>query len=189
LPRLAAAMLLATALLCAGAAGAEPLRGRVSVIDGDTLEMHGQRIRLFGIDAPESGQRCSQADGRQWRCGREAAFALDGLVQGHTVTCVGRDSDRWGRIIAVCDIEGVDLGQQMVESGWAIASSIRSSMLAPPHGLAATAVDFFGSGVTVAALGTSSENSSSSSPNPRSGSSSGSKSSIGSVGTSSSLAA
>jgi endonuclease YncB( thermonuclease family) len=103
------------------AAHGETLTGRVSVIDGDTLEMHGQRIRLFGIDAPESGQRCSQADGRQWRCGREAAFALDDLVQGHTVTCVGRDTDRWGRIIAVCDIGGVDLGQRMVESGWATA--------------------------------------------------------------------
>ena len=131
MPRLAAAMLLATALLCAGAAGAEPLRGRVSVIDGDTMEMHGQRIRLFGIDAPESGQRCSQVDGRQWRCGREAAFALDGLVQGHTVTCVGRDIDRWGRIIAVCDIDGVDLGQRMVESGWAIAYRRYSRDYAP----------------------------------------------------------
>lgn len=121
MPRSIAAMLLASALLCASAASAEPLQGRVSVIDGDTLELHGQRIRLFGIDAPETGQRCSRADGSQWRCGREAAFALDDLVQGHTVTCVGRDTDRWDRIIAVCDIGGVDLGQWMIESGWATA--------------------------------------------------------------------
>lgn len=139
MPSLIAAILLVSALLCASAGGAEPLQGRVSVIDGDTLELHGQRIRLFGIDAPESGQRCSQTDGSQWRCGREAAFALDGFVQGHTVTCVGRDTDRWGRIIAVCDIGGVDLGLQMVESGWAIAYRRYSRDYAPAEDRARSA--------------------------------------------------
>ncbi len=99
----------------------DDLQGRVSVIDGDTLEMHGQRIRLFGIDAPESGQRCSRPDGSAWRCGRDAAFALDDLVQGRTVTCHGRDKDRWGRVVAVCRLGQLDLGRWLVENGFATA--------------------------------------------------------------------
>ncbi len=49
--------------------------GTASVIDGDTLEVHGQRIRFHGIDAPESGQLC-RLDGKPWQCGKDAANAL-----------------------------------------------------------------------------------------------------------------
>ena len=99
----------------------DDLQGRVSVIDGDTLELHGQRIRIFGIDAPESGQRCARADGSTWRCGRNAALALDDLVQGRTVTCRARDKDRWSRVVAVCRVGQLDLGRWMVERGLATA--------------------------------------------------------------------
>lgn len=44
------------------------IQGTASVIDGDTIEVHGQRVRLFGIDAPESAQLCL-AESEEWRCG------------------------------------------------------------------------------------------------------------------------
>jgi endonuclease YncB( thermonuclease family) len=47
----------------------EPITGVASVIDGDTIEIHGVRIRFFGIDAPEGGQQCRRPDGSSWRCG------------------------------------------------------------------------------------------------------------------------
>ncbi len=49
--------------------------GVASVIDGDTLEIRGQRIRFHGIDAPESRQLCRR-DGKPWQCGKDAANAL-----------------------------------------------------------------------------------------------------------------
>ena len=54
----------------------ENIVGIASVIDGDTIEIHGRRIRLFGIDAPESQQFCFRPNGEPWRCGQAASFVL-----------------------------------------------------------------------------------------------------------------
>jgi endonuclease YncB( thermonuclease family) len=71
-----------------------------SVIDADTIEIHAERIRLYGIDAPESCQTCEDASGRTWRCGQRAALALQDLIGRRTVSCQERDIDRYGRIVA-----------------------------------------------------------------------------------------
>ena len=97
------------------------IAGRASVIDGDTIEVHGQRVRLHGIDAPESGQTCDDADGQPYRCGQRAASALDDLIAGRPVSCEQRDVDRYGRIVAVCAAAGVDVAEAMVREGWALA--------------------------------------------------------------------
>src|SRR5262245_61374288 len=112
---------LALAALCwsISAAGGS-LEGNASVIDGDTIEIHGQRIRLFGIDAPESLQTC-EAGGQAWRCGQQAALALAEFIDQRYVTCGQRDVDRYGRIVAVCRAGLEDLGAWAVHNGWALA--------------------------------------------------------------------
>lgn len=100
---------------------AQPIAGRASVIDGDTIEIAGTRIRLHGIDAPESGQRCEDAEGRFYHCGQRAAFALADRIGRATVSCEPRDTDRYGRIVAVCRVKGQDMNKWMVGQGWAIA--------------------------------------------------------------------
>lgn len=72
-------MVLATCMLvlAACAESVAPLTGRAAVIDGDTIEIAGKRIRMVGIDAPESGQSCADEAGNPWRCGTLAARALD----------------------------------------------------------------------------------------------------------------
>jgi endonuclease YncB( thermonuclease family) len=94
--------------------------GEARVIDGDTIQVAGERIRLHGIDAPESRQACSLA-GIGWQCGQDAKRMLSRAVDGKTVTCKGKKRDRYGRLIAVCYVGGDDLNAEMVRNGWALA--------------------------------------------------------------------
>ena len=94
--------------------------GRARVIDGDTIEVSSARIRLFGVDAPESAQRCL-AGTRRWPCGEQATRALAGRVDGRSVACEERDRDRYGRIVAVCRSDGRDVNAWLVREGWAMA--------------------------------------------------------------------
>jgi endonuclease YncB( thermonuclease family) len=105
----------------AGAVAQDRIVGVASVIDGDTIEIHGQRIRLFGIDAPESSQLCVRLTGERWRCGQQASFALADRISRTAVTCQPRDLDRYGRVVAVCFKGSEDLNRWMVANGWAVA--------------------------------------------------------------------
>lgn len=115
LPLLALALAL---LSCAGAQN--QLTGVPSVIDGDTLEIRGTRIRLHAIDAPESSQICIR-NGVRYGCGREAANWLSGVIAGRPVTCVRRDTDRYNRMVATCYLGQTDLNRLLVGQGWALA--------------------------------------------------------------------
>lgn len=113
---LAAAMLLtsiATAL-------SDDLAGQASVIDGDTLEIHGTRIRLWGIDAPESSQLCRGEDSLQYRCGAKAANELDAFIAKRPVSCIPISLDQYGRTVATCSVGNDDLGEWLVRNGLAL---------------------------------------------------------------------
>jgi endonuclease YncB( thermonuclease family) len=117
------ALLLVAPLATHPASGqSQQIVGTASVIDGDTIEIHGQRIRLFGIDAPEGGQLCTRpAPGERLRCGQQGSFALADRIGRGTVSCQRRDVDRFGRVVAVCFLGNEDLGRWMVLNGWAVA--------------------------------------------------------------------
>jgi endonuclease YncB( thermonuclease family) len=107
-------------LLASGTAGAGDLAGQASIIDGDTLEIHGTRIRLWGIDAPESSQLCRGEDSIQYRCGARAANDLDAFITRRVVTCAPVSMDQYGRTVASCTVDGVDLGDWLVRNGFAL---------------------------------------------------------------------
>jgi|ERR1700730_9698544 len=113
-------ILFAAACLLSFPAFADDLIGQASIIDGDTLEIHGTRIRLWGIDAPESSQLCRNDDSLQYRCGAKAANELDAFIARRPVDCTQVGLDQYRRTVAVCSIDGVDLGEWLVRNGLAL---------------------------------------------------------------------
>jgi len=96
--------------------------GRAHVVDGDTINISGVLIRLEGIDAPETNQTCSGANGNQWQCGKSATQHLAVLVKGQTVSCEKTGDDAYGRTLAVCRLpDGSDLNARLVRDGFALA--------------------------------------------------------------------
>ena len=98
------------------------LVGRAAVIDGDTVEIKGRRIRLHGIDAPESRQTCQDAKGHAWRCGAVAANALDQFIAvSRPLRCDLVDRDRFGRFVGNCTrADGADVAAWLVFNGHAL---------------------------------------------------------------------
>lgn len=97
--------------------------GKARIIDGNTIEVGGRRIGLFGINAPKSGQLCNAA-GRKWACGQNATFGLSAIVERQWVHCHPRTPAKTGRVMAVCRLagaDGPDVNAAMVRQGWAQA--------------------------------------------------------------------
>ncbi|HTI85417.1 MAG TPA: thermonuclease family protein [Alphaproteobacteria bacterium] len=121
--------LIAIAIATLGLAFCEQkIAGIPRAIDGDSIAIGEQRIRLYAIDAPELGQPCISGGD----CGAKAKSALADMMSGHTIECIRRTrDDRYGRMIAQCTADGVDLGREMVRSGNAMALRSISSLYAP----------------------------------------------------------
>lgn len=97
------------------------VEGPVHVVDGDTLRMGAHRIRLHGIDAPESRQSCTRDQNSPWLCGAAATAALRTKIGAASVRCEVEDQDRYRRLVARCFVAGQDMNAWMVSQGWALA--------------------------------------------------------------------
>lgn len=97
------------------------LTGPVRVVDGDTIRLGEHRIRLHGIDAPESDQACLDPQGAPWACGDAATERLADLIGNDPVHCTQRDIDRFQRIIGECFAGGTNLNAALVAEGLAFA--------------------------------------------------------------------
>jgi endonuclease YncB( thermonuclease family) len=114
-------------LLASSAAHADTITGRATVTDGDTLEIHGERIRILDVDAPERGQLCfkklQSMDEGAWPCGLQAALVLSDWIGEQTVTCETTSMETTGLVktwLARCAVAGRDVAEWLAENGWAV---------------------------------------------------------------------
>ncbi len=98
--------------------------GTTTILDGDSLRVGTEEVRLQAIDAPEMGQKCGEA-GREWPCGAAARRRVTEIIGGQHVSCrAGPDEvrDRYGRFLGFCATgDGIDVNLEMVRSGYARA--------------------------------------------------------------------
>jgi len=121
----AAAALLGLMAAGAGAERDEP----VTVIDASTIEVAGERLRLYGIGAPPARAGCGRGDAR-WPCGREAASALERRIGTGPIACAERGRNRAGEVEGVCFADGgAEINAWLVSEGWALASGERYARL------------------------------------------------------------
>jgi endonuclease YncB( thermonuclease family) len=114
-------LLFAIVLLATSFAMAGTPNGHIRVIDGDTLDVGGVRVRLHGIDAPEANQRCETEQGVTWDCGAWVSREVRARYQGKAAMCEALDNDRYGRVVARCKVDGQDMGAALVGDGLAFA--------------------------------------------------------------------
>lgn len=107
-------------LFPAPACSAEKKQGNVYVVDGDTLHMNGQKIRIWGIDAVELHQTCLKSV-QSYECGKSARLHLQSVIGKNVPICTAKPkSPKETRTVASCQVVGKDIGREMVKSGWAL---------------------------------------------------------------------
>jgi len=95
---------------------------KITIMDGDTIKAGEHRLRMLYIDAPESTQKCKTVQGDVWACGKKSTEYLKKLVgTGQYVMCKIKGQDMFKRSLAHCFIGDIDINQEMVRSGYAIA--------------------------------------------------------------------
>ena len=109
------------ALLVCALAQAADLSGVPRVVDGDTLAIGATKVRLEGIDAPETDQICLSAIGDRWTCGIKARDQLAAHIGGRSISCSPTGTDAYKRTLGICSLAGEDLNAWMVQQGWALA--------------------------------------------------------------------
>lgn len=113
--------LCATLLSTPVVAPAATLSGTATVSDGDTVTVRGARIRLHGIDAPETDQVCLSETRKTYACGIAARDALIQIIGRKPLTCTGSEIDVYERRLMTCFVDGLDINAAMVSRGWALA--------------------------------------------------------------------
>jgi endonuclease YncB( thermonuclease family) len=92
----------------------------IKVVDGDTINMNGEKIRFTGIDTPELKQTCIK-EGVKELCGITAKQILIDKIGNNKVVCINEGKDQYKRTLAECFVNDKSLSSYLVRSGYAFA--------------------------------------------------------------------
>ena len=110
-------------LIYGGMAEAATFTGRPLILDADTIIMSGERIRLKGIDAPETTQRCLGAEQQSYPCGQVSTPALIDKIGVSRLTCIGETRDHYKRVLPTCYLDDLEINGWLVRHGYAFGLS------------------------------------------------------------------
>jgi len=105
----------------------EIISGNAIVIDGDTIEINKRRIRLIGIDSPETKQKCLDKNYSEYLCGEVATVFLKKLIGNKNVDCDSEGKDIYQRDLGNCKMEGININYEMVKNGMAIIYNLKDA--------------------------------------------------------------
>ena len=108
-------------LLLPAIAQAADISGIPKIREGDQIQIGTARIRLGGIDAPSVDQLCLNTTGERWTCGIAARDELIHHTDNKSWTCHVTQTERRGRQVARCEVDGEDIQKWMVRNGWALS--------------------------------------------------------------------
>ena len=108
---------------------ATSFQGVPRVIDGDSLEINNNKIRLFGIDAPEKKQICKKPYltisflnfYKKYECGAMVAKKLKKLINNKEIKCISENKDQYNRFLSICYLKKRDINSWLVKNGYAVA--------------------------------------------------------------------
>ena len=108
---------------------AEEIYGVSKVIDGDTIKIKDNYIRLAGIDAPEKKQICKKPDisisfliiNKNYHCGKVSTIELKKYLKKSKIKCIFNSKDHYNRLIADCYKNKKNINSWLVRNGYAIA--------------------------------------------------------------------
>ncbi len=101
--------------------------GKTFAIDGDSLKVGGNEVRLFGVDAPEYSQNCFDAKNEEYACGRASFAFTKKLAAGKMVECVYAEKDKYNRYLGKCSVDGVSINEELVKNGMAVIYNFTES--------------------------------------------------------------
>jgi len=105
----------------------QKISGKASIIDGDSIKIRNQEIRLINIDAPEYTQECLDQNMQKYKCGIVAKDFLKKIISNKEIICKYHKKDIYNRILGKCHTKETQINKEMVKAGWAILYNFRDS--------------------------------------------------------------
>lgn len=107
------------------------ISGSATVIHAHVFYIGGRYVRLYGVDAPDNDQLCSDASGSSYNCGEVAASWVRNWIDNNVIDCYLLKVEPNGRDLATCVWGEYDIGAGLVGAGWGLANTRETSVYKP----------------------------------------------------------